>query len=319
MDKDKFLFLLANSASLTEKETSELAVLKDQFPYSQPIHNLLARGAQLNNLPIKQSVLTQAAVYATDRTLLKSIITSLPGERKTEWAKKEETPIKQKQIVDSKPAEITKPEVANKVVEVSANKPPKVEVGQPSVKPSKPESISAKVEFKGSTLGGDELIDELFHDLDRLKKLKHDFEAAVEQFEPSHPPEIKEKKTAAKVEAPVPDKPKKNSGGIIAEIKSTKKKIKPSDPKQKEQLEIIDQFIKSKPSIRKNKDSPPANTSDLSESSSVFTDNIVSETLVEILIKQGKKEKAIEVLKKLIWKFPQKKAYFAAQIEELTN
>jgi hypothetical protein len=38
---------------------------------------------------------------------------------------------------------------------------------------------------------------------------------------------------------------------------------------------------------------------------------------VEILLRQGKKDKAIEVLKKLIWKFPQKKAIFAAQIDEL--
>ena len=43
----------------------------------------------------------------------------------------------------------------------------------------------------------------------------------------------------------------------------------------------------------------------------------VSETLVEILVKQGKKDRAIEVLKKLIWKYPQKKAYFASQIEDL--
>ena len=57
--------------------------------------------------------------------------------------------------------------------------------------------------------------------------------------------------------------------------------------------------------------------SDLTEKSTHFADNVISETLVEILIKQGKKTKAIEVLKKLIWKFPQKKAYFAAQIEEL--
>jgi hypothetical protein len=39
--------------------------------------------------------------------------------------------------------------------------------------------------------------------------------------------------------------------------------------------------------------------------------------LVELLLKQGKKEKAVEMLKKLIWKFPQKKAYFAARIQEL--
>jgi ABC-type Zn uptake system ZnuABC Zn-binding protein ZnuA len=35
------------------------------------------------------------------------------------------------------------------------------------------------------------------------------------------------------------------------------------------------------------------------------------------MIKQGKHEKAIDIYKKLIWKFPQKKAYFATQIEEL--
>ena len=45
--------------------------------------------------------------------------------------------------------------------------------------------------------------------------------------------------------------------------------------------------------------------------------NSLKVVLALILIKQGKKEKAIEVLKKLIWKFPQKKTYFAAQIEDL--
>jgi hypothetical protein len=56
---------------------------------------------------------------------------------------------------------------------------------------------------------------------------------------------------------------------------------------------------------------------DLTEKNNGYNENIISETLAHILIKQGKKEKAIDILKKLIWKFPQKKAYFAAQIEEL--
>jgi predicted Zn-dependent protease len=51
----------------------------------------------------------------------------------------------------------------------------------------------------------------------------------------------------------------------------------------------------------------------------VFGEHIVSETLADILIRQGKREKAIDVFRKLIWKFPQKKAYFAARIEELTK
>jgi len=103
---------------------------------------------------------------------------------------------------------------------------------------------------------------------------------------------------------------------LIEEIKSTKKEIDPEGEKQKEQIQIIDNFIKTSPTIPKGKLATVV-SGDLSENSSAFGDNIISETLVEILIKQGKKDKAIEVLRKLIWKFPQKKAIFATQIDEL--
>ena len=81
---------------------------------------------------------------------------------------------------------------------------------------------------------------------------------------------------------------------------------------------MINQFIRIQPTISNVKDRAPSAIGDLmSIKSGEFGDNIVSETLVEILVKQGKKDKAIEVLKKLIWKYPQKKAYFASQIEDL--
>ncbi len=44
---------------------------------------------------------------------------------------------------------------------------------------------------------------------------------------------------------------------------------------------------------------------------------MVTENLANIMIKQGRFEKAIEIYNKLIWKFPHKKAYFAARIKEL--
>ena len=120
--------------------------------------------------------------------------------------------------------------------------------------------------------------------------------------------------------APIkPRKRKEVTDSIIEEIQSTKEELEPSDEKLKEQIEIIDQFIKTQPTIANVKDKlATAPVGDLSSiKSGEFSDHIVSETLVEILLQQGKKDKAIEVLKKLIWKFPQKKAYFAAQIEEL--
>lgn len=320
LDKRKFLFLLVNNSSLSPDETEALQLLQNEFPYSQAIHNLVARGSQLNDLPAKQMKLNMAAVYATDRAILKAIITTPAEERK----------LNEKEVVPEPPMEVEKPakteapkaQIAaeQKVEEEMVNQKPDKEL------PSQP-VVPAKKDFVPSKLSGDDLLDELYQDLDRLKKLKHGFEVASFNFDtlptvPTAPDANTTPHSVAEVkEDPKPaKKPKDANKGIIAEIKSTKKKIKPSDPRQKEQLDIIDKFIKSKPSISKGKTSSPAPpATDLSESSSVFTDNIVSETLVEILIKQGKKEKAIEVLRKLIWKFPQKKAYFAAQIEELTN
>ncbi|HEY8934540.1 MAG TPA: hypothetical protein VIM65_04940, partial [Cyclobacteriaceae bacterium] len=117
-----------------------------------------------------------------------------------------------------------------------------------------------------------------------------------------------------------PGKKKKDNTGdlLIDEIASTKQELNPETEKQKEQIELINQFIQAQPSIVSREKATTTPTGDLSSiKSGEFGDNIVSETLVDILLKQGKKDKAIEVLKKLIWKFPQKKAYFAAQIEEL--
>ncbi len=164
-------------------------------------------------------------------------------------------------------------------------------------------------------LTGDDLLAEIALDLNRLKDLKHEFEISFQNFEVN----ISSNKTFDSQEKAVLEFIEPDSEGLIKEIKSTKKKIKPEGAKQKEQFEIIDQFIKAQPTISnaKSKAPLPPPTTDLTENNSAFGDHIISETLVDILLKQGKKDKALEVLKKLIWKFPQKKAYFAAQIEEL--
>ena len=105
---------------------------------------------------------------------------------------------------------------------------------------------------------------------------------------------------------------------MLSEINTSEKKFDPEGLHQKEQHEIIEEFIKTQPSIKGRVSSASAaSQNDLTEKNEVYNENIISETLAQILIKQGKKDKAIDILKKLIWKFPQKKAYFAAQIEDL--
>lgn len=52
---------------------------------------------------------------------------------------------------------------------------------------------------------------------------------------------------------------------------------------------------------------------------SITDDNVVTETMAEVWLKQGNKEKAIEVYNKLSLLNPSKNHYFAAKIEQLKN
>ena len=181
---------------------------------------------------------------------------------------------------------------------------PRTEVLEPLIEDQAPQP------FHDVSLSGDALREDLIHELKKLQKLKRDFEISVDEFNKLKGNEVETGQQFKATKEPVADP-------LLEELKSTKKKLKVEGTKQKEQNEIIEQFIKTKPVLAKPK--PVGASADLSEDSGIFSDNIISETLVDILLKQGKKDKAIEVLKKLIWKFPQKKTYFAAQIEDIKN
>jgi tetratricopeptide (TPR) repeat protein len=90
--------------------------------------------------------------------------------------------------------------------------------------------------------------------------------------------------------------------------------------KKLKQTEIIDQFIKTEPRITSasafDKEAP---TKDLAEKSIKAPAELVSENLANIMRKQGKTDKAIEIYEKLMLKYPEKKSYFAEKIESLKN
>ncbi len=81
-------------------------------------------------------------------------------------------------------------------------------------------------------------------------------------------------------------------------------------------MDLINSFLNERPKIvpKINKDNENV---DLSEPSGSSDDDILSETLAEIYIKQGYKMKAISILEKLRLKYPEKNAYFAGRISDL--
>lgn len=106
---------------------------------------------------------------------------------------------------------------------------------------------------------------------------------------------------------------------LIASIKKKEKKAI-LDARKKEQNDLIKAFNKKSiqiAAIKESRDS--ASLTDLSKNSTTFNDRIVSEPFAKLLVKQNNKQQAIEIYQKLILKFPDKSAYFAALIKELED
>lgn len=301
MKAPEFINVLRNFSESTVEDAETVLLLKKDYPFSQMLHTLAARVSKDHELSDYKNALQLAAVYSADRAVLKEIIETEPADSYND---------------DSHASS-------------SATAVPREEREQ----------------------SGD-VANQVIHDLQRLHQLKQNFEMmfiddnttslqspATMPYEPENNNEVKGSSAKTKkeriielaksfsppaaevAETPAPSKTrrlkkKEVTDTIINEIVVSKEELVPESDKQKEQLQIIEDFIRTQPSIGGVKEKE--NAGDLSTiKTGEFTDNIISETLVEILLKQGKKEKAVEVLKKLIWKFPQKKAYFAAQIEEL--
>lgn len=323
MDKSAFLKIVKQYPDCSADDARVLFDLKKQYPYSQVLHTLSSRVSKDHNLANQQQELQQAAIYTADRSVLKDIMTrrdviapsfepaKAPATTVAPEQKEIEDTIDGVDLADTVLADLQKlntlkhnfemlfadhTKVSIPVTEVKKSREIKSKEPEPiqEAQISKPqdETKPAKPQGSKSTKSKRERIIELAKQVNAAK--------------PS-------------VEVPASQKKKKdNPDHIIEEIQVTKEVLEPESEKQKEQLEIIDHFIKSQPSITSARERNVPPVGDLNPvKSGDFGENIVSETLVEILIKQGKKDRAIEVLKKLIWKYPQKKAYFASQIEEL--
>ena len=100
---------------------------------------------------------------------------------------------------------------------------------------------------------------------------------------------------------------------IEESVQSQEKKQK-KDRKKKD--ELIEQFILADPGMPKITDTP-SDTRDLSKENPFKPEELFSETLAKIYIRQHLYEKAIATYIKLSLKYPEKSIYFADRIEKI--
>ncbi len=381
MNKQRFKQIVKNYTDLSVSDRIELHELAKEYPYSQIIHALVAKANSDANTDIAQQTLNYAAMYVSDRAILKGIIEAQPQEEQVPEVKRQMTETE----AASTPSDATEKE-DDETPHVS--KGTKVTLDTPDLQTS-----------------SSDIANELWNDLEKLKESKARYLESTYAEDETTLDKPTAKKTTSRTKATttksvsgtkktrtagktvkstaktstsggsktaVKKEPSKTStttkskstGGATsikrtgasgkkttatkkstqnksgskttgvskekdtkspAESKSTskvdsKKKVKSKLVKSPvdEQRQIIENFIDKEPRISaKTPKAIDSDQKDLSEKSTAFTEDLISENLARILIAQGKKEKAIEIYKKLIWKFPQKKSYFATQIEDL--
>ena len=104
-----------------------------------------------------------------------------------------------------------------------------------------------------------------------------------------------------------------------AEERSEAESIPEDEQKQEKKskkADLIDQFIQSEPGMHKINDAP-ADNRDLSKENPFGENELFSETLAKIYVKQELYDKAIATYVKLSLKYPEKSVYFANRIEKI--
>ncbi|WP_323756991.1 hypothetical protein [Roseivirga sp.] len=277
MNRERFNQLLGNIHEVTNKDIKSLNELRKKYPFFQTPYVLVAKALKDRNHPKTDAFIKKAAIYSPNRAHLKKIIL---GEISFKDAPKSTSP-KININISSEPLTVKTLETANIIV----NEKLKEDAIQGALvkienKEMTKETLAPPVVSQQS-LEINQLEQDLLEIKERKLRLAKMFEGQ-EQIE--------------------------------------KAKRDPKQQSNKSQVELIEKFIKNEPRFENKKgdfEDKEYSQEDLAAKHMKSKDEFITETLAKLLLKQKKYTRAIDIYEKLSLKFPEKRTYFASQIQKI--
>jgi hypothetical protein len=308
LNSDQLAKYLANPGLLSAWSMKEIRLLTDQYPFFQTARLLEVKNYHAAGSFDFQSKLNLCAAYAADRRILYALINpfvSKPSGYGTSGkAERESKPTLQENIADVLVAQL---DITRSL------KPDETEL-KPNI------ALDIKKEYgETETLEEDKTDEATDNNLLWLDE-SEPVPAQPVAEEPSLALKIDEPVDLIDLEDSIAAEPLSASGEMVADqqvetIVEQNEELIPEAETSVSNHELINRFIETSPHM-----SPPAESDqpvDISADSIKEDEGFLTDTLAKIYIKQGYYAKAIFAYEKLLLKFPEKSAYFAAQIEAI--
>lgn len=325
MNKNTFIKALKRPASPEENKVENMQFFVQQYPYCQSAQILLAKAYNNTSELGFEKQLRIAAAYAADRQQLHQLIFTKVDREVDVVKPKEALAFNFDYDTDSKSEELVADEIeiedevstAAKDENLSKNDFLKFEIDKLNQKSNSDKNkINPEKEVSEN--------DSLEIDLEKQILTEAIYSSfSIEANEKAH--KATQDKEEIEKESPkitLKNEPQSFSDWLnqIDEQDGTNA-IKSSDEKENKEdrkvdkTQIIDQFIEKNPQITTKKEFySPVNMARLSVKEN---DDLVTETLAKIYAQQGNIDKAISAYEKLALKYPEKRIYFANQINKL--
>lgn len=334
MNAGSFLKYINTPSLLHQLSYEELKTIVLQYPYNANLHLLLLLKSKLENHKEYEKNLAMAASHSIDRAYLYKLLqdeslvaldrSSILHEEdilelkdlKSVEAELEKTPILLAEAPEIKEENINYLELSEQKEKREESKP-----GEPDIS-AEPELPNASVEREPEV---DQPADPLLSQMNALNDLIEDVIAQEEKSPGVTGDEISELSNLTnaikdflpeeEVEESKIEEPKSEQEEANSLSENPQEKPEP-ELKSKPEEKPVDDTIPKKPSVKKRKKKKVA---EIASKSIKSQSRVASETLAQLLEKQGLTEKAIKMYEQLILTFPEKSAYFAAKIENLKN